>query len=255
MVGENQLLAGRRALSVVDALSRAPEGLSFSKLEVEIGVSAASLSRLLKMLLNEGWIETEQRGRYVVGARTMTLARHLSGHWSEHEIIEPVVKDLAIATGHSACFARFANDSFVLTTKTEMPSSFHFIELYFKHYELHDNGMALTLLAYQEPDTARYLLEEQIGDSDIEEFVARLQTIRREGHHISREGAVTRIAVPVHQGVGHTVKGVVAIAAINMNPDETDQCLKSVCVAAGEAERRLNNRADLSLRSAGQNSP
>ncbi len=254
MVGENQLLAGRRALSIVDALSRAPEGLSFSKLETEIGVSAASLSRLLKMLLNEGWIETEQRGRYVVGARTMTLARHLSGHWSEHEIIEPVVKDLAIATGHSACFARFANDSFVLTTKTEMPSSFHFIELYFKHYELHDNGMALTLLAYQEPDTARYLLEEQIGDGDIEEFVSRLQQIKRDGYHISHEGAVTRIAVPVHQGVGHTVKGVAAIAAINMNSNETDECLKSVRIAAGEAERRLNNRADLSPRSAGRNS-
>lgn len=251
MVGENQLLAGRRALSIVDALSRAPEGLSFSKLESEIGVSAASLSRLLKMLLNEGWIETEQRGRYVVGARTMTLARHLSGHWSEHEIIEPVVKDLAIATGHSACFARFANDSFVLTTKTEMPSSFHFIELYFKHYELHDNGMALTLLAYQEPETARYLLEEQIGDNDIEEFVALLQEIRRDGYHISREGAVTRIAVPVHQGVGHTVKGVVAIAAINMNTNETEECLNSVRIAAEEAERRLNNRADLSPRSTG----
>lgn len=255
MVGENQLLAGRRALSVVDALSRAPEGLSFSKLEVEIGVSAASLSRLLKMLLNEGWIETEQRGRYVVGARTMTLARHLSGHWSEHEIIEPVVKDLAVATGHSACFARFANDSFVLSAKTEMPSSFHFIELHFKHYELHDNGMALTLLAYEEPEIARYLLEEQIGDTDIEGFLTLLQTIRQDGHHISREGAVTRIAVPVHQDVGHIIKGVVAIAAINMNPDETDHCLKSVRVAAGEAERRLNNRANLSLRSAGQNSP
>lgn len=251
MVGENQLLAGRRALSIVDALSRAPEGLSFSRLESEIGVSAASLSRLLKMLLNEGWIETEQRGRYVVGARTMTLARHLSGHWSEHEIIEPVVKDLAIATGHSACFARFANDSFVLTTKTEMPSSFHFIELYFKHYELHDNGMALTLLAYQEPETARYLLEEQIGDNDIEEFVALLQKIRRDGYHISREGAVTRIAIPVHQGVGHTVKGVVAIAAINMNTNETEECLNSVRIAAEEAERRLNNRADLSPRSTG----
>ena len=108
----------------------------------------------------------------------MTLDRHLSGHWSEHEIIKPVVKDLAIATGHSACFARFANDSFVLTTKTEMPSSFHFIELYFKHYELHDNGMALALLTYQEPETARYLLDEQIGDGDIEEFVALLQKIQ-----------------------------------------------------------------------------
>ncbi len=252
MVGENQLLAGRRALNVVDALSRAPEGLSFSKLESEIGVSAASLSRLLKMLLNEGWIETEQRGRYVVGARTMTLARHLSGHWSEHEIIEPVIKDLAFTTGHSACFARFANDSFVLTTKTEMPSSFHFIELFFKHYELHDNGMALALLAYQEPETARYLLEEQVGERDIEDFVALLAKIRADGHHVSREGPVTRIAVPVHQGLGHTVKGVVAIAAINMDPNDSGKCLKSVRIAAEEAERRLKNHEGLSLRAAGQ---
>ncbi len=251
MVGENQLLAGRRALIILDTLSRTPEGMSFSKLESEIGVSAASLSRLLKMLLNEGWIETEQRGHYVVGARAMTMARHLSGHWSEAEIIEPVVKNLAFETGHSACFARFANDSFVLTTKTEMPSSFHFIELYFKHYELHDNGMALTLLAFQAPETALYLLEEQVGEREIGHYDTILQRIRRDGHNVSQEGAVTRIAVPVHQSPGHTVRGVMAIAGINVDPKETDSCLKSVYAAAEEAEQRLNNREDLTGRIAG----
>lgn len=245
------MLAGRRALIILDTLARAPEGLSFSKLEAEIGVSAASLSRLLKMLLNEGWIDTEQRGHYVVGARAMTMARHLSGHWSEAEIIEPVVRTLAFETGHSACFARFANDSFVLTTKTEMPSSFHFIELYFKHYELHDNGMALTLLAYQTPETALYLLEEQVGEAEIARLDEQLQRIRRDGYNISKEGAVTRIAVPVRQEPSHTVRGVIAIAGINVDPKDAASSLKSVVAAAEEAERRLDNRDDLTKRIAG----
>lgn len=243
MVGGSQLLAGRRALNIIDALSLAPEGLSFSQLEATIGVSAATLSRLLKMLLDESWIETEQKGLYVIGARMMTVARHLSGHWSEHEIIEPVVKELAFLTGHSACFARFANDSFVLTTKTEMPSSYHFIELYYKHSILHDNGMALALLAHQDPETALYLLEEQVNDS-IEDYMALLQKIQREGNHISHESSVTRIAVPVRHGIGHTVKGVVAIAAINMDTSDTDRCLEAVRNAAFEAERRLSTSGE-----------
>jgi len=62
VTGENQLLSGRRALAIIDALAKSPDSTSFSKLETEIGVSAASLSRLLKMLLDEGWIENDKDG-------------------------------------------------------------------------------------------------------------------------------------------------------------------------------------------------
>lgn len=240
MVGENQLLAGRRALSVVEALSRTQQGMSFSMLQDHMGVSAASLSRLLKMLLDEGWIELDQQGRYGVGARLMTLSRQLAGHWSEHEVIEPVIRDLALQVGHSACFARFANDAFVLTAKTEVASSFHFIDLFTKHYEMHDNGMALTLLAYVDPDTALYLLEEQVEGGDAQAFTDLLPAIREAGHHISFEGAVTRITVPVYMGGQSFVRSVVSIAALNLDPAKCDEVLDHVRSAAVEAGQRLD---------------
>ncbi len=241
MVGGNQLLSGRRALGIIDALAQSPGSMSFSKLEMKIGVSAASLSRLLKMLLDEGWVENSKDGKYIVGSRMMTLARHIQGHWSENEILSPIIQDLAQSCGHSACFARYANDSFVLTAKTEMPSSFHFVDLFFKAYQLIDNGMALALLAYQSPEEVKYLLEEQSTDGDIEPVLKLFQTIRDDGFYISEEGAVTRISVPVRSGVGHTAKGVVSIAAINLDRAEAEQILKSVQGAASESERRLEH--------------
>ena len=239
MVGENQLLAGRRALSVVEALARSPEPMSFSKLEEVIGVSSATLSRLLKMLLSEGWIEMEPQGKYAVGSRLNTVARHLSGHWSEHEIVDPVIKELAFETGHSACFARYANDSFVLTSKAEMPASFHFIDLFQKHYEMHNNGMALTLLAYVDPQTARYLLQEQIGNEQLEQVEKLFARIRSEEIHVSQEGAVTRVTVPIFLRNHTLVKSAVSVAAIGLEDQAIPRIKSAVRDAAQEITRRF----------------
>lgn len=249
VTGENQLLSGRRALAIIDALAKSPGSTSFSQLETEIGVSAASLSRLLKMLLDEGWVENDKDGKYIVGSRMMILARHLHGHWSENEILSPIIQDLAQACGHSACFARYANDSFVLTAKTEMPSSFHFIDLFFKAYRMIDNGMAMALLAFQSPDEVNGLLEEQTSEDNIDRELALFETIRKDGYHISEAGAVTRITAPVRWGVGHTVKGAVSVAAIGLERAKAEQILESVREAAAESERRLQHNA-LMLRGA-----
>jgi len=241
VAAESQLLSGRRALSLVETLARVPGGLTFSRLETAIGVSAASLSRLLKMLLNEGWVENEPSGKYAIAARMMTLARHLNGHWSEHEILEPVVQELARLTGHSACFARFANDAFTLTAKTEMPSSYHFIELFTKNYDNVSNGMGLTLLAYQDPDTARYIIEEAVGGKPCVDTLNGIRNIREAGFFVNEESTVTRISVPVHAGIGNTINGVIAIAGLKLTASEIGKCLNNVQRAAEEAEHRLSH--------------
>ena len=239
MVGENQLLAGRRALNVVETLARSPTPLSFSKLEEVIGVSSATLSRLLKMLLGEGWVEMDPQGLYMVGARLNTMARHLTGHWSEHEIVDPVVKALAIDSGQSACFARFANDSFVLTAKAEMPSSFHFIDLFQKNHEMHNNGMALTLLAYVDPQTAHYLLEEQIGDSGMEQFETLFAKIRSDRVHVSKEGAITRVTVPIFVQNQTLVRSVISTASISLDDKAIPRVKSAVRDAAQEITQRF----------------
>ncbi len=249
VMGESQLLSGRRALSLVETLASEPDGLSFSELGASIGVSAASLSRLLKMLSSEGWVENGPSGEYAVGTRMMTLARHIVGHWSEHEILEPVVQDLANATGHSACFARFANDAFTLTAKTEMPSSYHFIELFALNRDLVSNGMGLTLLAHQDPNAARQIIAETVGGQACAGYLDRLAEIREAGCFVSEESIVTRIVVPVRSGVGPTVKGVIAIACLKPAVSEVKKYLHDVRRAAAEAERRLAH-SDRAIRSA-----
>lgn len=239
LVGESQLLAGRRALGVIEVLASEPDGIAFSKLESIMGLSAPSLSRLLKMLIDEAWIETDHQGKYLVAPRTMTLARKLSGHWSEYELVEPLVRDLAYASGDSACFARFANDSFVLTAKVEMPSSFHFIELFKRNFELHNNGIAITLMAYEDPELIRYLLEEQVQESEMKAYFELFKKIRKDNYYIDRVGAVTRIAVPVPYDDGRSIRGVMAVASIKLAERDIESRRQLVIKAAADAAKRL----------------
>ena len=204
-------------------------------------MSSASLSRLLRMLLDEGWVRNDGDGSYVAGAKLLQLGRHLNGHWSEHELVEPIVQRVALRTGHSSCFARFANDCFVLTAKTEMPSSYHFIDLFWDNRDLITNGMGMALLAYQEQEVAAFFIEEKAGAERVADLLDLLADIRRDGHYVSRENHVLRIMAPVRAGLGNRVKGLIAIAAIDPDNVVIDDCIAIVKAAAREAEQRLSS--------------
>lgn len=240
------MLSGRRALRAVELLARAPEGLAFSRLERALEISSASLARLLRMLVAEGWTQTNAAGHYIVGPKLMVLSRHLARHWSDHELLEPIVVDLARATGHSACFARFANDGFVLTAKREMPSSFHFIDLFWVNHDLLPNGivngMALCLLAHADGEVVARLLrtaspaQQALAAEKMAEFRAR-------GSLVSPEEHVLRVIAPVHGGQEGGISGVIAIAALNPDRVLIEECVEQVRRAAKVAERRLASAA------------
>ena len=73
------LVAGRRSLEVMELLARSPSGQSFNAIEVELGISASSLTRLLKMLADEGWITTDAPRKYVIATRFNKLADMVNG--------------------------------------------------------------------------------------------------------------------------------------------------------------------------------
>lgn len=233
-------MAGRRALAVVEAVSRAAHGGTFSDLSARLSLSDASLTRLLKVLLDEQWIRQERpSGRYFVAHRMLALAHDLRGVGLHNPLVQGEVTTLAHVTGHSACVATFHGDYFTLVAKFEMLGSYHFIDLFLPNTDWIDNGMGRFLLAFQPEHMVSLIYRRVFGTEVPQEHWRTFERIRRNGSHVSEEETVTRVMAAVEGGAGNAVEGVIAIAALKSKAIDVDAAMAQVRHAAAETRKRL----------------
>jgi DNA-binding IclR family transcriptional regulator len=236
----NPLAAGRRALGLVEAIGHSAHDMSFSDLAERKGLSGASLTRLLKMLVEEDWIRQERpNGRYSVGYRTLRLAHALRSFGLHSPLVQGVITSLAHNTGHSACIAVFQGDFFMLAVKFEMRNSYHYIDVFAPNTDWIDNGMGQFLLSFQPRDVVSRIYRRNFDIAVPDEHWRRFETIRRQKQFVSNEGVVTRVMAGVELAEGAPITNVVAVAALNSETIEVEKVLAHVQHAAVEATRRL----------------
>lgn len=236
----NPLVAGRRALALVEAIGRDPQASTFSELAERLELSDASLSRLLKVLVEEAWLRQERpNGRYVVGHRTLALAHALRSFGLQSPLVQGSVMSLAHVSGHSACVASFQGDSFVLVAKFEMLNSYHFIDVFVPNTDWIENGMGQFLLAFQ-PETAVVSIYDRIFRRRVpDEHWERFARIRSDREYVSNEGSVVRVMAAVDHAPDTSVSNVIAVAALDSEHVDKAALLQQVRTAASEASRRL----------------
>ena len=236
----NPLVAGRRALALVEAVGRDPQASTFSELAGRMGLSDASLSRLLKVLVEEGWLRQERpSGRYAVGHRTLALAHALRSAGLHSPLIQGAVTSLAHVSGHSACVASFQGDFFMLLAKFEMLNSYHFIDVFVPNTDWLENGMGQFLLAFQPKATVSSIYERIFGMTAPDEHWERFAQIRRDKAYVSNEGAVVRVMAAVEQASDAPISNVMAVAALDSEQIDVTAIMRQVRHAAAEATRRL----------------
>lgn len=235
------LVAGRRALRLVELVGAQRGGLSFSELSQRMELSSASLTRLLKMLVAEEWIRPSDVGaRYVAGSRLFELGDDLRSHHPLADLVAPVVYDLAHETGHSACVAAFQGDHFILLAKTEHRGSYHFIDVFTPNFDWIGNGMGQLLLAYQPEETVSRIYREHFEMEVPREHWERFGAIRETGTFVRTEGIVTRFISAVRaQGDAAPVENVVSLAALSTHAPDAQAMLAAVCRAARTIEQRF----------------
>ena len=100
------LLAGKRALDIIEMIGAREGDLSFYDLSTKLDIASANLKRLLKVLIAEDWIFRDKlTKKYSANIRALQLGHSLRNRSSE--IISPIISDLAKGAGHSACFEVF----------------------------------------------------------------------------------------------------------------------------------------------------
>jgi DNA-binding IclR family transcriptional regulator len=91
-----------RALALLEALARTPDGLGVSALAREIGVEASTASRLLATLEDGGLVRRSGRGPFQLGLRLLALADAVSDGLEVRDLAAPVLRELVAATGETA---------------------------------------------------------------------------------------------------------------------------------------------------------
>ena len=91
-----------RAVALLDALAREPDGVGVGALARTIGVDTSTASRLLATLEDGGLVRRTGRGPYQLGLRLLALADVVSEGLELRELAAPVLRELVFATGETA---------------------------------------------------------------------------------------------------------------------------------------------------------
>ncbi len=221
----------RRGFQLMEWLADSPDGLSFMEIAKKFdNLAPATLSRLLKALLEEELISQNGTQKYVCGTRFVTLARRALGVESRAEIVKPVLRELAEDTGESAAYFEQINDRHVLVAKHEMPNSFHY----------QSSGF---VFPDQPTDPVRWACEGDAADFPelLRQKVGSQAVVAVHDHCAAMEKFirfdVIRIVAPVRSCGGNAVKGSLGITAIKQDWSETE--LQRMCERVSEAVATL----------------
>lgn len=248
-MGENsqQLPALRRGIDVLRTLALNTGWTSFSHIQQALGgVPAPTMSRLLKVLVDEELVErSEDHGRYRRGPALLDLAHLVLGSLPKARMLQPLLDSLADATGQSAALFEFDSDAIVMVAKAERPNSCHFIDVGARNTDLGRHGFARTILAHmREGDGARVAAHAphppECGIDALEKIFA---DIRESGVCIERSESKPnwmRITAPVFGASPDHLPDAIGVTAVDVAREtDTSRWAEEVTTTARRATELL----------------
>ena len=203
-----------RAFDLLEMLADAGGALGLSELAATSGLPLPTVHRLMRTLVNRGYVRQEASRRYTLGSRLIRLGETSSrmlGTW-----LRPFLAQLVRETGETANLAMLDGDEVVYIAQVPSPHSMRMFTEPGRRVRLHCTAVGKAMLAQLPPEQARALLERDgmpastpttITDPDL--LLAHLEVIRKQGYAVDegeqeigrallRGGRAGRAGVPGH---------------------------------------------------------
>lgn len=150
-----------RALRVLEAVGRAPRGLTVKQIARRCELTVATTYHLVRTLAYEGYVIRREDGTYIVGLEVADRYRELVAAFRGPPSIGEALRRAAIETGYSHFVGRFVGGRVAITAAAEGPRSPYLEDLMPGYDEgAHATALGKALLATLTADQRfRYLKE------------------------------------------------------------------------------------------------
>ena len=178
-----------RAFDLLEMLADAGGALGLSELATNSGLPLPTVHRLMRTLVNRGYVRQEASRRYTLGSRLIRLGETSSrmlGTW-----LRPFLAQLVRETGETANLAMLDGDEVVYIAQVPSAHSMRMFTEPGRRVRPHCTAVGKALLAQLPPGEARALLERggmpaytptTITDPDL--LVAHFEVIRKQGYAV-----------------------------------------------------------------------
>ena len=235
-----------RAFELLETMADAGGVVGLSRLAQESGLALPTIHRLVRTLVDLGYVRQEPSRQYSLGPRLIRLgesASHLLGTWSR-----PYLTRLVDALGESANLAMLDGDQVVYVAQVQSRQSMRMFTEVGRRVDAHCTAVGKALLANLPVADVRALLcrtsmpaqtEHTITDPD--RFADELDRVRRDGYAIDdgeQEIGVRCVAVPVLNTPNRLAVSISGPAP-RMTPHVVDRAVPLLREAVGQLADEL----------------
>lgn len=232
-----------RAFGILETMADAGGTIGLSQLAHDAGLPLPTIHRLVRTLVDLGYIRQEPSRQYALGPRLIRLGETSSkmlGTWAR-----PYLEDLVDGLGETANLAMLDGDEIVYVGQVPSRHSMRMFTEVGRRVSPHCTAVGKALLALEPPQEVRALLrrtgmaahtEYTITEPDA--FAAALEEIAAQGYAIDeqeQELGVRCVAVAVHEA-----PSPIALSVSGPAPRMTSAVVDKAVPLLTEAARRLS---------------
>ena len=208
-----------QSFKIIESLS-ARRSKGFNELRRELNeMPSATLSRLLKNLIELGWAEKNPDGSYSCGKTAIATAAQIGRSFPEDQLMEKYVTALALKSGESAAFGIWDGDAMIFKCKHEIAESFRYMDLNKKNFDS-GNLFVQTCMAYQSEAAIEHIIGELAEKNKLK---SRLEAIRTTRISIYEDSRSSRICAPVMKQ--NSFYGVLGISVSKHNLSDAERAV------------------------------
>jgi IclR family KDG regulon transcriptional repressor len=247
-----------RALRILSAFSFDSQHQTLTELSNSLKLPRSTTYRLISTLVESGFLGYDDASkRYSLGFKLFELGSVVYNSMSLRNTASPFLAKLLATVGNKAVFLGiFRDDEVIYVDKKEDPHNpikFATTELG-RHRPPYFGMFGQVFLAhFPAHDVDRILSEHPLTPftknsiTDIKEFKARLDQVRKQGYAYDEGGAfegISGVAAPVFVGSGRIIAAMgVGFIASSENARTVRSLIKTVCETAEEVTKELARMA------------
>lgn len=241
-----------KALEILDIVGLGSGETGLSDIAEAAGLPRPTAHRLVRTLVNSGYLRQQPNRRYTLAPRLIPLGHAASavfGTWSVR-----VLADLVDDLGETANLAVLDGDQITYVGQSPSPHAMRMYTEVGRRVSAHCRGVGKALLAQLPDATVRTLLRRTgmpavtpTTITDPETMLAELAEIRRRGYAVDRgeqELGVNCVAVPVPVPANTTLMAVsVSGPETRMTPELMNRAVERLVEASEVLSSEFNDRA------------